>query len=275
MGILKTRSHGSANDARPSPGVSRSTEAKHTMSLVHIPPEIQAEFTIGSDGSVTVSRRALARLCGVSDTAIRSLLLRIKGANLEGSKTLESIAGQSFKGANLKDRAAACIINYYAHEAGRYKTDQALSVALAFSAIGLRSWVQSELGWKPQKREPQDDLRLSSTEVRKATMDALHAAGFTESRHYINVTTAAYMGLLGMSAKALRKDRGLPDGCNARDHLTEEELAALRLIEINLKETLRVIEFTRSSDVNQHIKSVAASIRASLAAGAVRGQLPG
>jgi hypothetical protein len=39
------------------------------MSLVHIPPEIQAEFTIDPDGSVTVSRRALARLCGVSDTA--------------------------------------------------------------------------------------------------------------------------------------------------------------------------------------------------------------
>jgi prophage antirepressor-like protein len=148
-------------------------------------------------------------------------------------------------------------------------------------AKAFKKWVNTEV--LPSIRKtgsysvatPRDDLRLSSTEVRKATMDALHAAGFTESRHYINVTTAAYMGLFGMSAKSLRKDRGLPDGCNVRDHLTEEELAALRLIEINLKETLRVIEFTRSSDVNRHIKSVAASIRASLAAGAVRGQLPG
>lgn len=149
------------------------------------------------------------------------------------------------------------------------------------SAKQFQSWVFQEV--LPSLRKtgsysvatPRDDLRLSSTEVRKATMDALHAAGFTESRHYINVTTAAYIGLFGMSAKSLRKDRGLPEGCNVRDHLTEEELAALRLIEINLKETLRVIEFTRSSDVNRHIKAVAASIRASLAAGAVRGQLPG
>lgn len=245
------------------------------MTLQHIPGEIRGEFTIGRDGRVTVSRRGLARLCGVDEKSIRLLLGRAKGAELKGFVTLQSLVGQGFEGAELGDTVAACIINYYAHEAGRYKTKQALSVALAFSAIGLRSWVQSELGWKPQKREPQDDLRLSSKEVRKATMKALNAAGFTEERHYINVTQAAYMGLFGMSAKALRNDRGLPDGCNVRDYLTEEELAALRLIEINLKETLRVIEFTQSSDVNRHIKAVAASIRTSLAAGAVRGQLPG
>jgi hypothetical protein len=245
------------------------------MSLVHIPSEIRDEFTIDRHGNAGVTAAGIARLCDVSKSALSQLFDRIRVKQVS-AESLKSLMGKDFKAVkHLSDVEASKIIEYYAMDAGRYCKPQAKAVYRAFSAIGLRSWVQSELGWKPQKREPQDDLRLSSTEVRKATMDALHAAGFTESRHYINVTTAAYMGLFGMSAKSLRKDRGLPDGCNVRDHLTEEELAALRLIEINLKETLRVIEFTRSSDVNRHIKAVAASIRSSLAAGAVRGQLPG
>jgi hypothetical protein len=245
-------------------------------SISHIPSEIQAEFKINDDGRVTVSRRGLARLCGVSDTAIRSLLLRITSANLDGSKTLETLSGKTFKGANLDDTTAACIVNYYAYEAGRYKTDQALSIALAFSAIGLRSWVQTELGWNQRAKTPQrDDLRLSSIEVRKSTMKALHDAGFTEQHHYINVTQAAYKGLFGMNSKALRQARGIPEKANIREYLSKEELAALRLIEINLEETLKVIEFTKSSDVNLHINSVSASIRTSLASGTVRKQIKG
>lgn len=120
-----------------------------------------------------------------------------------------------------------------------------------------------------------DDLRLSSIEVRKSTIKALHDAGFTEQHHYINVTQAAYKGLFGMNAKALRQARGIPEKANIREYLSKEELAALRLIEINLEETLKVIEFTKSADVNLHINSVSASIRTSLASGTPRKQIKG
>lgn len=232
------------------------------MSLVHIPSEIRDEFTVGSDGSVTVSRRGVARLCGVDEKSIRLLLERVKGAELKGSVTLQSLAGQSFKGAEqIPDTVAACIVNYYAHEAGRYKTKQALSVALAFSAIGLRSWVQNELGWvaQPVRR---DDLRLSSTEVRKETMEALQKSGFNKTHHYINVTQMVYRGLFGMDAAQLRKARGLADDANVRDHLTVQELGMVRALEIMMTQALVLHVFTSSTEVNQYVRTIAGNMQA-------------
>ena len=95
------------------------------MSLVHVPPEFRSEFQIDAAGRVTASRRAVARLCGVSDSAIRSLVSRVKGANLGGSKALESIADQNFDTEALDLRSAACLLAYYAFEAGRYKSEVA------------------------------------------------------------------------------------------------------------------------------------------------------
>jgi prophage antirepressor-like protein len=146
----------------------------------------------------------------------------------------------------------------------------------------FKKWVNTQVlpsirktGSYSAKTPQRDDLRLSSIEVRKSTMKALHDAGFTEQHHYINVTQAAYKGLFGMNAKALRQARGIPEKANIREYLSKEELAALRLIEINLEETLKVIEFTKSSDVNLHINSVSASIRTSLASGTARKQIKG
>ena len=243
-------------------------------SLSKIPTALRDEFKVDVRGNTTVSQRGVARLAGVSPEAIRKLLIRIKkGVNLDGFQSLEPIAGQDFEGVNLDETAAVCILSYYAHEAGRNKTKQASAVMMAFGAIGFRTWVQKSLGWKEQARESRDDLRLSSKDARKSSMAALQAAGFVETHHYINVTQAAYKGLFGVTAKTLRQERGWPDGCNIRDRLNDEELAALRLIEINLQSTLLTIAFARSSDVNAHVKAVAGSVRAALAAGTVRPQL--
>ena len=240
------------------------------MKLQHIPSEIRGEFTIDGSGKASVTAAGIARLCDVSKSALSQLFERIRVKQVS-AESLKSLAGKDFKAVkHLSDIEASKIIEYYAIDAGRYCKPQAKAVFRAFSAIGLRSWVQAELGWTAPTRPAVDDLRLSSTAVRKSSIAALNAAGFTESRHYINVTQAAYKGLFGMTAKALRKERGLPDGCNVRDYLSPQELAALRLIEINLESTLTTISFAQSSDVNNHVKAVASSIRASLASGAVR-----
>lgn len=60
---------------------------------------------------------------------------------------------------------------------------------------------------------------------------ALKRVGFDKEGYYISATEAAYRGILGTDAKGIRKDRGLPDGCNIRDHLTPTELNAVELLE--------------------------------------------
>lgn len=118
--------------------------------------DIRSEFQIDKDGKAFASRKAIARLTGVQTSSIVRLLTRVaQGVALEDSKTLEPIAGQDFQGvALIPDTAAACIIAYYAMDAGRYCTAQAKQAFLAFSAIGFRTWVQHELGWQPSVPNP-------------------------------------------------------------------------------------------------------------------------
>jgi hypothetical protein len=214
--------------------------AGQVMSLVHVPPEFRSEFQIDAAGRVTASRRAVARLCGVSDTAIRSLLSRVKGANLGGSKTLEPIAGKEFDGANLSSIVASCIINYYAHEAGRYKTEQALSVALAFSAIGFERWVQSELGWKSSKPEPGWMIdRQGGKENRELLADAIkdyiqrHREELSENAikwMYTNATNKLYQLVYDRQARKLVEAIGCQKN-SLRDNLSRKELQVLSAIE--------------------------------------------
>ena len=214
--------------------------AGQVMSLVHVPPEFRSEFQIDAAGRVTASRRAVARLCGVSDTAIRSLLSRVKGANLGGSKTLEPIAGKEFDGANLSSIVASCISNYYAHEAGRYKTEQALSVALAFSAIGFERWVQSELGWKSSKPEPGWMIdRQGGKENRELLADAIkdyiqrHREELSENAikwMYTNATNKLYQLVYDRQARKLVEAIGCQKN-SLRDNLSRKELQVLSAIE--------------------------------------------
>lgn len=130
------------------------------MNNLSLPEEIRSEFLIDADGKAFASRRAIARLAGVSHTAINNLLDKIAG-NLETEEIFKSFAGQSFEGGNLiPDVLAALVIEYYAYECPeRYRTEQAKLVCRAFRAIGFRAWVQSELNWqKPNRTFSQFDL---------------------------------------------------------------------------------------------------------------------
>lgn len=133
---------------------------------------ISQEFTVEADGKAYVSRRGIARLCGVDEKAIRLVLERssyqvgaelnslewvesitnqgFKGAELDLPNSLKPLVGQSFEGgALIPDTVVTCIIEYYALDAGRYCTEQARLVYRTFASIGFRIWVQSQLGWKP------------------------------------------------------------------------------------------------------------------------------
>ena len=120
-----------------------------SKNIVRLPEEIKQEFSIDSNGKAYASQRATARLAGVSQEAVRKLLLKLSD-NLKASEIFEAYLGQDFKGDKLPDTLVALIIEYYAFEAGRYCTEQAKLVFRSFAAIGFRTWAQQELGWQSE-----------------------------------------------------------------------------------------------------------------------------
>ncbi|MGK7938306.1 MAG: hypothetical protein AB4206_21280 [Xenococcaceae cyanobacterium] len=127
------------------------------MSLISqvLPDNIKSEFSIDKNGKASATGRGTARLAGVSQEAVRKILLKLSD-NLKVSKSLESFMGQNFKGDNLPDILVASIIEYYAFDAGRYCTEQAKLVYRSFAVIGFRVWTQQQLGW--QKKQTQLSL---------------------------------------------------------------------------------------------------------------------
>jgi hypothetical protein len=123
--------------------------------LSEILAQINFEFKIDTNGKAFVSIRGAARLADVDE---KSLRYSFQGAEEKPSKLATSLIEQGFSGAEqnnwsesgIPDTALAVILEYYGYEAQeRYRTELAKQCCRAFRAIGIRSWVQKELGWQP------------------------------------------------------------------------------------------------------------------------------
>lgn len=120
-------------------------------SLQHLPEDIRSEFSIDNSGQAFASRRAIARLAGVSNSSVSRLIESLSDA-LEPSSIFESFTGQSFESdALIPDTLVSLILEYYAYECQpRHRSEQAKQVCRVFRAIGFRMWVQQELNWQQQ-----------------------------------------------------------------------------------------------------------------------------
>lgn len=140
--------------------------------IFHLPEEVRQEFSIDTDGTAYASQSAIARLCGVSQPSINELLEKI-AIGKSPSESLDAFNSSDYRGIgkNIPDIVAASIINHYAMYA-RNTTEQAKKVSLAFQAIGIRSWIQDELGWqKPQQNitsRLEEDLMLADFAAKAA-----------------------------------------------------------------------------------------------------------
>ena len=115
--------------------------------IQELPDSISKEFSIDDQGHGFVSRRGIARLSGVDESSVRKLLNLIACAGQNLAKNLKPFAGQAFDGAEpIPDILAAAIIKYYSRQGKEIAqdTDDALG------AVGLRTVIQSTLGWQPQ-----------------------------------------------------------------------------------------------------------------------------
>ena len=138
--------------------------------IFHLPEDIRQEFTIDYDGSAYASQSAVARLCGIRQQSINELLEKIATGKVT-SESLKPLSGIDYRGTGKKipDIAVAAIINHYAMYA-RNTTDQAKKVSLCFQAIGIRTWIQNELGWQKQNPDSKfaEDLMLADYAARSA-----------------------------------------------------------------------------------------------------------
>lgn len=109
-----------------------------------IPSEVRHEFKIDSEGKATVSLRGAQRLLGLGNS---TLIEQFTAARFPVPKIAELLIQKGFDPARfaqegIPDTAFALIAKHYS------KTHpQAEMVYDAFAAIGIRSWIQQELGW--------------------------------------------------------------------------------------------------------------------------------
>ncbi|MGK7895885.1 MAG: hypothetical protein AB4372_20295 [Xenococcus sp. (in: cyanobacteria)] len=118
--------------------------------IFHLPDDIRQEFSIDENGQAYASQSAIARLCGIRQQSINELLEKIAtGKTL--SESLEPFSGNDYRATGkIPDLVVAAIINHYAMYA-RKTTEEAKKVSLCFQAIGIRTWIQTELGWQQEK----------------------------------------------------------------------------------------------------------------------------
>ncbi|HET8686640.1 MAG TPA: hypothetical protein VFM18_08250 [Methanosarcina sp.] len=124
-------------------------------SLIHLPEELKKEFKLHPDGKVSCSIRGLGRMLCVNDTTLG----RHFGAGLETSQIAKTLIAQGFAAAGLQswsetgvpDTAIPFIAEYYAFDA-KQVSDETRNAARSFirvtSAIGVRTWMQKELGYE-------------------------------------------------------------------------------------------------------------------------------
>ncbi len=116
------------------------------MSELTIPQEYLSEFKVDDEGKVFASRSATARLCGLKSHASITTLLKNLAVKESPSRPLQTFTGQDFRGCEkLPDVLVSAIVLHYAFK-GR---DEAMKWASVFNGVGLRTVMQSQLGWRP------------------------------------------------------------------------------------------------------------------------------
>jgi hypothetical protein len=118
-------------------------------------------FTIDATGEGGISESGLARLVGVSQKAINSLLGDDPVRTRQRPECLKPFEESGFhlelRGDNnsklVRSEVAAVVIEYYAYDSSR-KTKAALFAYRKFGKMGIERWIQGITGWVDPKLKP-------------------------------------------------------------------------------------------------------------------------
>lgn len=128
----------------------------------YIQHQLRTEIKADADGKCTCSIRGTARLADISESTLRKQFDTASSpAGLNTPKLVETLENQGFlvRGYaqnGIPDLAVASIIEYYAFDAGRHCTQQAMLVYRAMARIGIRAWMQDVVGYQKPVEQPID-----------------------------------------------------------------------------------------------------------------------
>ena len=108
----------------------------------------QLEISADSKGICSISIRGAAEVLGVPKSSLFRTLKALRSAvPLFGGQTSETIAGEDLSLSGfISDLDLALLLNWYATEAPRGRTNEAKDLAKLVLAIGVRGWMQAEAG---------------------------------------------------------------------------------------------------------------------------------
>ncbi len=126
--------------------------------------QIFDELRVDSEGKGTATIRATARILGIDEKSLRKTF---KSANFSPSKLAQSLAKEGFDVRTfalngIPDLAIAVIVEYYAFDAGKRCTEQAMLAYRSFGAIGVRAWIQDVTGYRNKQQQLLEAVRVES-----------------------------------------------------------------------------------------------------------------
>jgi hypothetical protein len=119
------------------------------MSIIHIADDIKKEFEIHPDGTTSVSNRGAARLLGVDSRGLdRNCRADQMSRSYAEYLDLIGFKGGDRQSERITDIELSIFAKYYAYKVEeKDRSKQAELLDLAFSAIGARTWIKTELGY--------------------------------------------------------------------------------------------------------------------------------
>jgi hypothetical protein len=149
-------------------------------------------FTIIETGESGMSVSGLARLCAVTESAIRQFLARTSLRSLEVKKWLEALQEKDLDFEDkgwwkqvrvLPSELCAQIIEHYAFESKQKRTAEALYAYRKFATMGIETWIQTITGWQRPPAVPEiitetrlnnDNINLLISEKRPSSIYRLY-----------------------------------------------------------------------------------------------------
>ncbi len=157
------------------------------------------EFYVSTDGKhCGVSQVGLARLCGVGESGIRSLLTKLGGSSVrtvEAKNLLKDLKGKDLYlalGSNqqakiINGKVAARIIRYFAFESVK-QTDEAKFSLGKFAEIGIDTWIKEVTGFAESNdiagmfKSISSQLNLMASEITEMKVQLIQTEGYRAAR---------------------------------------------------------------------------------------------
>jgi hypothetical protein len=134
------------------------------------------EFFVLTSGESGMSISGLARLCGVTQQALSKMLQSVPTSScpeflkcLQEVELMPTTNNVTF----IHDQACATILEWYAFESRR-TTDKARTTYRKFAQAGIRTWIQHQTGWQPEKVETKQSEPIRLNECSPDDLMALY-----------------------------------------------------------------------------------------------------